>query len=205
MENNDVQHLEKLRSYWDAHHAFPSMAKLREVVTMGSTASVFEMVGRLVEAGYLNRVEGRIAPTKKFLARPVECAEPRPSAAATTTFEPAALNLLDYAMPEPGNTFFVRVPDEQLAAKGICPGDLLVMQRDTAAQTGDIVALRQGERLWLDLITAFEAKEFVLGPAIYDVLCVPELVKSRAPADIAGVAIALVRRFDREPAEKAKS
>ena len=43
------------------------MAKLRDVVAMNSTASVFELVGRLVEAGYLQRVEGRIAPTKTFL------------------------------------------------------------------------------------------------------------------------------------------
>ena len=201
MENTDTNHLAKLRAYWDEHQAFPSMAKLREVVAMGSTASVFEMVGRLVEAGYLKRVEGRIAPTKQFLARPVECAEPGHAESPVYLPAPAMLNLLDYVMPEPYRTFFVQVPDEQLAAKDIRQGDLLVMRRDTAAHAGDIVATRQGERLWLNLITAVEAKEFVLGPAIYDVLCVPELVNSRPPADIAGVAIALVRRFDREPAE----
>lgn len=35
------------------------------------TSSVFALVGRLVDEGYLERVEGRIAPTKKFFARPV--------------------------------------------------------------------------------------------------------------------------------------
>lgn len=204
MENNDVQHLEKLRAYWNEHQAFPSMAKLREVVEMGSTASVFEMVGRLVEAGYLNRVEGRIAPTKQFLARPVECAVPRHSVAGTATPEPAALNLLDYAMPVPGTTFFVQVPDDQLAAKDILQGDLLVMQRDTAAQAGDIVATRQGEQLWLNLLTSVSGKKLVLGPAVYDVQGEAPLVQPTDPSGIAGVAIALVRRFDREPAEKAK-
>lgn len=29
------------------------------------------MVNRLVEAGFLERVEGRIAPTRRFFARPV--------------------------------------------------------------------------------------------------------------------------------------
>lgn len=197
MENNDVQHLDKLRAYWYERQAFPSMAKLREVVTMGSTASVFEMVGRLVDAGYLNRVEGRIAPTKQFLARLVECAVPRHSAAATTTLEPAALNLMDYAMPEPGNSFFVRVPDDQLAAKDVRQGDLLVMQRETAPQAGDIVAICQGERLWLNLLTSVSGKELVLGSAVYDVQGEDPPVQTTHSSDIAGVAIALVRRFDR--------
>lgn len=197
MENTDGQHLEKLRAYWDEHQTFPSMAKLREVVAMGSTASVFEMVGRLVDAGYLNRVEGRIAPTKQFLARPVECAAPRHSAGATTPREPAALNLMDYAMPEPGNSFFVRVPDDQLAAKDVRQGDLLVMQRETAPQAGDIVAIRQGERLWLNLLTSVGGKELVLGPAIYDVQGKAPPVQTTDSSGIAGVAIALVRRFDR--------
>ena len=71
MDNNDTRHLAKLRAYWDKHQAFASMAKLRVVVGMTSTASVFEMVGRLVDAGYLQRIEGRIAPTQLFFSRPV--------------------------------------------------------------------------------------------------------------------------------------
>ena len=204
MENTDGQHLEKLRAYWDKHQAFPSMAKLREVVAMGSTASVFEMVGRLVDAGYLNRVEGRIAPTKQFLSRPVECAVPRNSDAETTNLELVALNLMDYAMPEPGTTFFVWVPDDQLAAKDVRQGDLLVMQRDTPAQAGDIVATRQGERLWLNLLNLVSGKKLVLGPAVYDVQGEAPPVQTTDSSGIAGVAIALVRRFDREPATNVK-
>ncbi|MES2784230.1 MAG: hypothetical protein V4684_02115 [Pseudomonadota bacterium] len=32
MPVSDTQHLEKLRTYWKQHHAFPAMAKLCEVV-----------------------------------------------------------------------------------------------------------------------------------------------------------------------------
>lgn len=63
--------LERLRIYWKRHHAFPSMAKLCEVVGTSSTASVFDLVGRLKDAGYVQRVEGRIAPSKRFFARPL--------------------------------------------------------------------------------------------------------------------------------------
>ena len=39
----DQAHVEKLRTYWKCHHAFPSMAKLCEVVGLSSTASVLEV------------------------------------------------------------------------------------------------------------------------------------------------------------------
>jgi predicted transcriptional regulator of viral defense system len=48
---------EQLRTYWKKHHAFPSMANLCEVVGMSSTASVFELVNRLKDEGYLERIE----------------------------------------------------------------------------------------------------------------------------------------------------
>jgi hypothetical protein len=63
--NTDTLHLEKLPTYWKHHHAFPSMAKLCEVVGMASTASAFDIVSRMEGAGYVQRVEGRIAPAKR--------------------------------------------------------------------------------------------------------------------------------------------
>lgn len=199
MENNDVQHLGKLRAYWDEHQAFPSMAKLREVVAMGSTASVFEMIGRLVEAGQLKRVDGRIAPTRAFLARPVECAEPAQPDAPSAIKGSATLNVLDYVMPDPGRTFFVTVPDEQLAAKDIRQGDLLVMQEDAHAQSGDIVVTRNGDKVLLSLLSSIKGRKLVFEPAFYDVQCGTGLREGVSSADIAGVAIAMVRRFDRVP------
>lgn len=68
---NDAQYLALLRTQWKRHNAFPSMAKLCDVLGLSSTASVFGVVSRLTEAGYLERVESRIAPTKRFFARPV--------------------------------------------------------------------------------------------------------------------------------------
>ena len=77
----DEKYLARLRTYWKRHNAFPSMAKLCEVLGLASTSSVFALVGRLTEAGYLERVEGRIAPSRQFL---------RPAHAGPGTRRPAA-------------------------------------------------------------------------------------------------------------------
>ena len=46
---------------------------LGERITLGlsSTSSVFAALRRLTEAGYLERADWRVAPTKKFFARPI--------------------------------------------------------------------------------------------------------------------------------------
>ena len=68
---DDAQYLAALRTYWKRHQAFPSMAKLCDVVALASTSSVFELVGRLTKAGYLERTQGRIASTRRSFAWPL--------------------------------------------------------------------------------------------------------------------------------------
>lgn len=192
MENNDTLHLDKLKAYWEAHQAFPSMAKLRGVVGMASTASVFEMVGRLVATGHLQRIEGRIAPTPDFFARPVV------SLSTSDVPAPAAMDVTSYVMPQPGKTFLVQVPDGQLADDNICQGDFLVMQQDLQAILNDLVAFTQGSGPQLGRVVAGNGKKLSLrtvyeaaSPGSQDIV-----VHGTA---IEGVAVALVRRFDRTP------
>ena len=68
-----TRHLRGLRTYWKEHHTFPSMAKLAPVLGLASASSVFYVINRLTEAGYIKRVERRIAPTTKFFARTPCC------------------------------------------------------------------------------------------------------------------------------------
>ena len=101
MTEHDEKYLAKLRTHWKRHAAFPSMAKLCDTVGLSSTSSVFALVGRLVDAGYLERVDGRIAPTRKFFARPllsrVRAGQPQPASQE----EPEVLTIDDYLIDDP--------------------------------------------------------------------------------------------------------
>ena len=136
---NDTQHLEKLRTYWKRNHAFPSMAKLCDVVSMTSTASVFEMVGRFKDEGYVQRVEGRIAPTKRFFARPmlgsVRAGLPEPI--PEDDFE--VLTIDDYLVQEPNRTFLARVKGDSMKDVGLLDGDMVVVQKNCPTKLDDIV------------------------------------------------------------------
>jgi len=135
----DQAHLEKLRTYWKRHHAFPSTAKLCEVVGMSSTASVFDLVSRLKDAGYVARVEGRIAPTNRFFARPlvgkVRAGLPQP--APDEDFE--VLTIDDYLVPDPTRTFLARVKGDSMKDASLLDGDLVVVQKNCPTKLGDIV------------------------------------------------------------------
>lgn len=143
---DDQQYLAKLRTYWKQNRAFPSMAKLCDVVGLASTSSVFALVGRLADEGYLERVEGRIAPTKRFFGRPVlghvRAGVPQPAGQD----EPEVLSLDDYLVDEPNRTFMCRVRGDSMKDAGLLEGDLVVVERNAPAAPGDIVvAVVDGE------------------------------------------------------------
>ena len=136
----DRAHLEKVRTYWKRHHAFPSMAKLCEVVGLSSTASVFDLVTRLKDAGYVQRVEGRIAPTERFFDRPllgqVRAVLPQPRQ-DDDDFE--VLTLDDHLVPDPNRTFLARVKGDSMRDAALQDGDLVVVQKNCPTTPGDIV------------------------------------------------------------------
>jgi repressor LexA len=135
----DDCHLAALRTYWKRHNAFPAMAKLCEVLWLASTSSVFAAVGRLTEAGYLERVEGRIAPTKRFFARPVlgsvRAGLPQPASQEATE----VLTLDDFLIDDPNRTSLHRVRGESMRDVVIMEVDLVVVEHNTPTKPGDIV------------------------------------------------------------------
>lgn len=86
MPGTDVQHPERLRTYWKRHHAFPSMAKLCEVVGLSATASVFDLVSRPKTSGSSSVLKAASSRPNAFSAvrslAPSAPAWPRPMVVA---------------------------------------------------------------------------------------------------------------------------
>ena len=165
MVNTDAQHLGKLQVYWKRHRTFPTMQRMCEVVGLQSTASVFGLVGRLVDAGYVSRVEGRIAPTSKFFERRVvgrvRAGEPQP--AGDEDFE--VLTIDDYLVQDPGRTFLARVRGDSMKDAGLLDGDLVVVQKNTPNIAGDIVVAVVDGELTVKYLRQTPAGRFYLQPA----------------------------------------
>lgn len=136
---NDQSHLHALQRYYKQHRGFPAMAKLATVVGMSSSASVFGLVGRLSEAGYLQRLDGRVVPGKKFFARQligrVRAGVPQPASQE----EPEVLTVDDYLIDEPDRTTLHRVRGDSMRDAHIVDGDLVVVEHNSPTKPGDIV------------------------------------------------------------------
>ena len=165
MTEHDEKHLAKLRTHWKRHAAFPSMAKLCDTVGLSSTSSVFALVGRLVDAGYLERVDSRIAPTRKFFARPllspVRAGQPQ----AASQEEPEVLTIDDYLIDDPNRTSLHKVRGDSMKDLGILEGDLVVVEHHTPTKPGDIVVAWADNELTVKTLLLDPQGRYYLQPA----------------------------------------
>jgi SOS regulatory protein LexA len=136
---NDQRYLATLRTHWKAHKSFPSLAKLAGQLGMSSTGSVFEMVARLEDAGYLTRKDGRVAPGKRFFAYPVlgtvRAGVPQPASDEAFEF----LSVEELLIREPNRTAMCHVRGDSMKDAGLLDGDVVIVETNSIVEPGDIV------------------------------------------------------------------
>jgi len=162
---SDLQYLEALRSYWKKHQVFPTMAKMCEVVGLASTSSVFAMVARLTEAGYLERDDRRIAPTKKFFARPivstVRAGLPQPASQDSVDL----ITIDDYLIDDPNRTVLCRVRGDSMKDAGLMDGDIVTVVKNSATRPGDIVVAIVDDEYTIKTLRLDRSDRYYLEPA----------------------------------------
>lgn len=192
---SDHQHLDALRIYWREHKAFPSMAKLADVLGLASAGGVFKVVGRLVEAGFLERVEGRIAPTRAFFALPVlgQVRAGLPQMEDQSAGQ-EMVGVEDYLIRHPERTVFCRVRGESMRDAGLLDGDMVVVERNRPTKSGDIVvALVDNEMTVKYLFPLAGQGGWVLKPAHPDY---PDIL-ARESLEVIGVVVGMFRQVGR--------
>ncbi len=190
---SDDRHLAALRTYWKQHNSFPALNKLCEVVGLSSSSSVFALVGRLSEHGYLERVQGRVAPTRKFFARPllgsVRAGLPQPADQSP----PEVLTLDDYLIDEPNRTSLHRVRGDSMRDAGILDGDLVALEHHAPAGPGDIVVAVSDGELTVKTLRRDPAGTFYLEAANPDY----PPIRPTVSLEILGVVVSVARRIRR--------
>jgi SOS regulatory protein LexA len=188
------RHLNALRAYWKGHKAFPSMAKLTEVLGLTSTGGVFKALGRLVDAGYLERVAGgRIAPTNKFFSLPlldtVRAGLPQP-ADHDEGFE--LVNIDDYLVDHPERTSFCRIKGDSMRDAGLLDGDMVVVKANSPTKPGDIVVAVVDNQITVKYLRTDRSKRWRLEPANP----AHDAIRPTGPLEVLGVVVGSFRRID---------
>jgi repressor LexA len=139
--SNDRSYLEALQDYYARHRALPSYASIGSLLGLKSKSSVAALVARLKLAGYLESTpDRRLAPTRRFFARPLADASVRAGLPERIEDSAAdALTIDDYLIEHPSQTVLVRVKGDSMIDAGILDGDLVVVEKQPTAKKGDIV------------------------------------------------------------------
>jgi repressor LexA len=190
--SNDRSYLTILQDYYARHRALPSYATIGGLLGLRSKSSVAALVARLKLAGYLESTpDRRLAPTKRFFARPlaetpVRAGLPDP----VEDGEADAVTIDDYLIERPSSTVLVRVKGDSMEDAGILDGDLVVVEKRAAAQKGEIVVAIVDNQFTLKRLD-LEAGRFVLKPEnkAYPV------IRPEGALEIFGVMIGLVRKL----------
>lgn len=171
------------------------MAKLADVLGLASSGGVFKVLGRLVDQGYLERVDGRMAPTKKFFALPVmgtvRAGVPQPESQDAGE---ELVGVEDFLVHHPERTVFCRAKGDSMRDAGILDKDMLVVERNTPTKDGDIVvAVVDNELTVKKLFIDHEHGGWQLQPAnpAYTV------IRATSSLEVLGVVKGVFRRFDR--------
>ena len=191
----DDHYLAVLRTYWKDHATFPSLAKLAVVIGLGHASSVFQVVSRLVEAGYLERHEGRIAPTRRFFARPVwgNVRAGLPQQETQVHEQEDVLTLDDYLIDDPSRTGLVTVRGDSMRDAGLLDGDLVCVESNSPTKAGDIVVAVIDGEMTVKTLRLGKSGKYHLEAAHPDY---PDIHPKRS-LEIVGVVVSSCRRIRR--------
>lgn len=138
---------EKVVRFYERHRRMPSYGEMMTLLGYKSKAAVHYFVDKLIEAGVVEKdAQGRLIPTDIFsgtrLLGLVEAGFP--SAAEEETLD--VLNFDEYLVPNKESTYILKVKGDSMIDAGICPGDMVVVERRAQYKAGQIViAMVDGE------------------------------------------------------------
>lgn len=137
---NDGQYLLRLQDYYARHRVLPSYSAIGTLVGLNSKASVAGMVLRFKAEGFLeSSPDRRLKPGKRFFERPLaeSVRAGLPSPAADSSLE--GLSIDEYLVARPSKTVLITVKGDSMIDAGIHPGDVVVVEKRSSANVGEIV------------------------------------------------------------------
>jgi repressor LexA len=190
--SNDRSYLTSLQDYYAQHRALPSYASIGSLLGLKSKSSVAAMVARLKLAGFLDSTpDRRLAPTKRFFARPLADSPVRAGLPEQVDDSNAdALTIDDYLIERPSQTVLIRVKGDSMMDAGIFDGDLVVVEKRPSAHKGDIVVAIVDSQFTLKRLDLEDGK-FVLRAEnkAYAV------IRPEGSLEIFGIMVGLVRKL----------
>ncbi len=130
--------LSAIKKFYRRYHRLPSYQEMLELFGLASKKSVFTLVQKWIQEGFLKKENNKLAPTSKFFALPlygvVKAGFP-----IIAEENKEYLSLDEYLIGDPTSSFLLKVRGDSLIEEGIYDGDIVIIERSKNASLGDIV------------------------------------------------------------------
>jgi repressor LexA len=161
---SDGQCVARLQSYYAKHRILPSYAGIGKLVGLRSKASVASLVQRLRAEGLLEKTpDRRLKPGPRFFDRPLVEAVRAGAPDSPTESPPELLSVDRLLIPNPARSVLISVRGDSMLDAGILPGDVVVVEKRTTAEVGQIVVAIVDNEFTVKRL-ARERGQFVLKP-----------------------------------------
>ncbi len=140
-----TKYLENLRTFYKQNKRLPSYSEMLTLFGLASKNAIHKITNKLIKAGYLDKVGGKLAPANLFFQVPllgnVKAGFPT-GAEEDLNF----MSLDEYLVDNPGSSFMLKVAGDSLEGIGIFKDDIVILEKAKEANRGEIVlALIDGE------------------------------------------------------------
>lgn len=191
--SRDAEYLDRLRDYYAEARRIPTQQRICQLIGFASKTAAKKLLERLEGAGFVERTPDGDAwmPTTRFFERSLADTGVRAGIPDMIEATQGDMFLIDqYLVRQPSRTLMVPVKGDSMIDAGIRDGDLVVVERTKAAQSGDfVIAIVDNEFTLKELI--LEKSRFALRPhnPAYPV------IRPQGQLEIFGVVTGLVRRY----------
>ena len=138
--------LTPIKKFFRINRRLPSYSEMLKIFSVASKRTVYMYVQKLIDEGFLKKVNKKLAPTKMFFALPImgmiQAGYP-----ILAEENRNYITLDEYFIEQPDNSFLLKVRGDSMINMGIFEGDLVVIERKGHVESGDIV-LAEIDREW---------------------------------------------------------
>ena len=181
-----------LRHFWRQEHRAPTYAEMLELFDYKSRNSVFGLLRRLEEEGFISKDQnGRIALLPR-LTGTVRLLGSIAAGFPTAEEEQAAdaITLDEYLVKNPDRTFLLTVRGDSMIDAGILPGDIVLVEKGPRPVPNDIVVARVDEEWTLKYFMRDRA-----GVRLEPANRKYRFIRPRQSLEIGGVVRAVIRKY----------
>jgi SOS regulatory protein LexA len=183
----------KLRAFYTRHKRLPSFSEIQKLLHYQSKGGVSRLIPHLIERGVIRKdSKGKLLPTPLLegmgikLLGEVQAGFPSPAEEELVD----TLSLDDFLVRKPEASYLLKVSGDSMIEAGICPNDLVIVERGRQPGNGDIV-IAQVDGEWTMKYYYRHGRQVVLRPANRKY----QPIRPREELTIGGIVIACVRKY----------